>query len=422
MLLDGILFALAIVIISYLYLRTKQCERRLQEIERATGPFVSAIVSPKPGGRSKRKAPVRIFMDGAFDLMHYGHMNAFRQAKFVGDHLIVGVNSDESITKCKGPPILNDVERQEAVLGCRFVDEIVPYSPYIMTEEYIERIMKEKNIDFFVHGDDPCIVDGKDVYETAKQMGKFKTIPRTEGVSTTDIVGRMMLLSKQRQTDHTTPLRRMSQEGKCSGAFYPTSRVLRCFSGALSDAPPKNTDVVVYIAGAWDMFNASDVRLLCQARKLGDYLLVGVHTDKAANSYSTDNQPVLNLHERVLSVLGCKYVDDVILGTVPEVSKDMIQCFGINKVAVVEDTEEPEGAYAVPKDLGIVEILRRDSPRLTVEMITQRIVNIWDTIMSKMEGKIKKERDFYEQKFNQGKLKKILSPETQEKSNGTETR
>ena len=47
-----------------------------------------------------------------------------------------------------------------------------------------------------VHGDDPCIVDGKDVYESAQKSGKYLTIPRTEGISTTDIVGRMLLMTK----------------------------------------------------------------------------------------------------------------------------------------------------------------------------------------------------------------------------------
>lgn len=48
-------------------------------------------------------------MDGAFDMMHYGHMNAFRQAKALGTYLVVGVNDDESITACKGaPPVLNN--------------------------------------------------------------------------------------------------------------------------------------------------------------------------------------------------------------------------------------------------------------------------------------------------------------------------
>ena len=57
----------------------------------------------------KPKEQIRIWMDGAFDMMHYGHMNAFRQAKALGTYLVVGVNDDKSITACKGaPPVMND--------------------------------------------------------------------------------------------------------------------------------------------------------------------------------------------------------------------------------------------------------------------------------------------------------------------------
>lgn len=42
-------------------------------------------------------------MDGAFDMMHYGHMNAFRLARSLGAYPIVVVDTDESITQCKGP-------------------------------------------------------------------------------------------------------------------------------------------------------------------------------------------------------------------------------------------------------------------------------------------------------------------------------
>lgn len=57
----------------------------------------------------KPKEQIRIWMDGAFDMMHYGHMNAFRQARSLGTFLVVGVNDDESITACKGaPPVLNN--------------------------------------------------------------------------------------------------------------------------------------------------------------------------------------------------------------------------------------------------------------------------------------------------------------------------
>ena len=54
---------------------------------------------------SNQGKDIIIFMDGAFDMMHYGHMNAFRQGRSLGTKLIVGVNDDESITACKGIPL-----------------------------------------------------------------------------------------------------------------------------------------------------------------------------------------------------------------------------------------------------------------------------------------------------------------------------
>lgn len=56
-------------------------------------------------GRRKKRRPIRVYMDGCFDMMHYGHCNALRQARALGDQLVVGVVSDAEITANKGPPV-----------------------------------------------------------------------------------------------------------------------------------------------------------------------------------------------------------------------------------------------------------------------------------------------------------------------------
>lgn len=61
--------------------------------------------------KCEKKKLVRVYMDGCFDLMHYGHANALRQAKALGDELVVGVVSDEEIIANKGPPVLSMEER-----------------------------------------------------------------------------------------------------------------------------------------------------------------------------------------------------------------------------------------------------------------------------------------------------------------------
>jgi ethanolamine-phosphate cytidylyltransferase len=61
--------------------------------------------------KKRGKKRIRVYMDGCFDLMHYGHANALRQAKALGDELVVGVVSDEEIIANKGPPVLSMEER-----------------------------------------------------------------------------------------------------------------------------------------------------------------------------------------------------------------------------------------------------------------------------------------------------------------------
>lgn len=61
--------------------------------------------------RKHGKKRIRVYMDGCFDLMHYGHANALRQAKALGDELVVGIVSDEEIIANKGPPVLSMEER-----------------------------------------------------------------------------------------------------------------------------------------------------------------------------------------------------------------------------------------------------------------------------------------------------------------------
>ena len=68
-------------------------------------------------------------MDGCFDMMHYGHANALRQAKALGDVLVVGLIPDAEIMRCKGPPVLNDRERLALVGAVQWVDQVPKAAP-----------------------------------------------------------------------------------------------------------------------------------------------------------------------------------------------------------------------------------------------------------------------------------------------------
>ncbi|CAO3702450.1 unnamed protein product [Rhizopus stolonifer] len=91
-----------------------------------------------------KKKPIRVWVDGRFDLIHYGNANALRQAKAMGDILVVGVHSDAAIETNKGPTVMKQDERYAAVAACKWADEIVQDAPYNTTVE----ILQQHNIDF----------------------------------------------------------------------------------------------------------------------------------------------------------------------------------------------------------------------------------------------------------------------------------
>ncbi|KAK8655130.1 hypothetical protein V6N13_107721 [Hibiscus sabdariffa] len=355
------------------------------------------------------KKRIRVYMDGCFDLMHYGHANALRQAKALGDELVVGVVSDEEIIANKGPPVLPMEERLALVSGLKWVDQVIANAPYAITEQFMNSLFNEHKIDYIIHGDDPCLLpDGSDAYALAKKAGRYKQIKRTEGVSSTDIVGRILSSLKDTEGggDNTSTLsngdlseRHQSQRGQIS-QFLPTSQRIVQFSNGKGPGPNAR---VVYIDGAFDLFHAGHVEILKKAKQLGDFLLVGIHTDHIVREHRGMPYPVMHVHERSLSVLACRFVDEVIIGAPWEITKDMITTFNISIVVhgtVAESNTLLPGEtdpYAVPKRMGIFRVL--ESPKsLTTSSVAQRIVSNHEAYMKRNAKKTESEKKYYEEK------------------------
>lgn len=154
-------------------------------IGKLTDP-VGYKTSPPPVGR-----PVRVYADGVFDLFHLGHMRQLEQAKkaFPDVYLIVGVTGDHETHKRKGLTVLSGDERAETVRHCKWVDEVIDNCPWIVTPEFLE----EHKIDYVAHDDLPYGADeGDDIYKPIKEAGKFLVTQRTEGVSTTGIITKIV--------------------------------------------------------------------------------------------------------------------------------------------------------------------------------------------------------------------------------------
>ncbi|KAG5456276.1 MAG: hypothetical protein BJ554DRAFT_4022 [Olpidium bornovanus] len=159
--------------------------------------------------------------------------------------------------------------------------------------------------------------------------------------------------------------------------FLPTSRRIVQFS---EGREPKPDDKIVYVDGTFDLFHVGHVEFLKRAKALGTYLLVGVHEDQTVNAIKGSNPPLMNLHERVLSVLQCRYVDEVVIGAPYSVTSDVLDKeYKVDIVAhgnteVIRDVDGCD-PYALPKARGIYVEVENPKSNVTTDGIIRRIIN-----------------------------------------------
>ncbi len=307
--------------------------------------------------KTANRKPVIAWVDGCFDGMHFGHANALRQARTLCDFLIVGVHSDADIEYNKGPTVMKERERYLAAAACKWTDMVVPNAPYYTDVEMI----KFYNCDFCVHGDDiTTTANGVDCYQACKDANMYQEVPRTQGISTTELLGRILLLSKEhhRRSEanledfkleenlhreykkHVEPF--LSPTKKYVSSFLPTTKRIIQFS---SNKDPKPTDKIVYTDGDFDMFHIGHITFLEQCKKLGNFLIVGIHDDSNVNSYKGSNYPIMNINERVLSVLSCRYVDEIIISAPLDITQSLFEQFNIKYV--VQNSDKTASHYSI---------------------------------------------------------------------------
>lgn len=133
-----------------------------------------------------------VFTNGVFDILHPGHVRYLRDARRMGDALIVAVNSDRSVralNKAPDRPINPESERAELLLALTSVDAAV-----IFDEETPHEIISTIQPDVLVKGADwgPNNIVGRDVVEA--RGGKVVRVQLTEGFSTTELIRKARML------------------------------------------------------------------------------------------------------------------------------------------------------------------------------------------------------------------------------------
>lgn len=134
---------------------------------------------------SRKSGKKIVFTNGCFDLLHVGHVRYLSEAQKQGDVLVVGVNSDASVKRLKGPtrPIQNESDRAEILLALKSVDNVV-----IFTEDTPESIIKSIKPDVLVKGGDWKVdqIVGADF--VLANGGVVKSLTFIDGKSTTKLI------------------------------------------------------------------------------------------------------------------------------------------------------------------------------------------------------------------------------------------
>jgi rfaE bifunctional protein nucleotidyltransferase chain/domain len=137
--------------------------------------------------RLRKQGRKLVFTNGCFDILHAGHVDYLTFARQQGDALVIGVNSDSSVKRNKGPqrPIVPQKDRAKLLSALECVDYVV-----IFDEDEPAGLIAEILPDVLVKGEDWAhYVSGKDIVE--KNGGKVVLAKLTKGRSTTDIIRRI---------------------------------------------------------------------------------------------------------------------------------------------------------------------------------------------------------------------------------------
>jgi D-glycero-beta-D-manno-heptose 1-phosphate adenylyltransferase len=126
-----------------------------------------------------------VFTNGCFDIIHAGHVRYLQAARQLGDLLIVGLNSDSSVSLLKGPtrPINNQEDRAEVLAALVAVDYVI-----IFGEQTAEKLIRVIKPDIYVKGGDYVVANLPEAELIDNLGGEIVLIPEVQGRSSSNII------------------------------------------------------------------------------------------------------------------------------------------------------------------------------------------------------------------------------------------
>ncbi|RPI41492.1 MAG: D-glycero-beta-D-manno-heptose 1-phosphate adenylyltransferase [Bacteroidetes bacterium] len=154
--------------------------------------FKTKVITPEDAGKiltpSFRNNHVIVFTNGCFDLLHRGHIHYLSRAREMGDLLLVGLNTDASVSRLKGPgrPVAGEHSRAEVLASLMFVDYVLFFDEDTPLD--LIRILRP---DILVKGGDYKPEEIAGYREVLSWGGQVEVIPLLEGYSTSSLIRRI---------------------------------------------------------------------------------------------------------------------------------------------------------------------------------------------------------------------------------------
>ncbi len=148
-------------------------------------------------GEARQNGKKIVFTNGCFDILHVGHLRYLEEAKALGDVLVIGLNTDDSVRQLKGPerPFVPELERAEMLAGLSCVDYVA-----LFNEPTAIKLIEELHPDIYAKGGDYTSLDQIPEAPTVQSYGgEIIIVPPVEGKSTSSLISRVRALTDRRR-------------------------------------------------------------------------------------------------------------------------------------------------------------------------------------------------------------------------------